>query len=61
MSKPPSALEEAEALEQLRALEHGIPIDVVVVDLKGRTLWAIDTPGDVAIAENLLRKEGELI
>jgi len=60
MSKPPSALEEAEALEQLRALENGMPIDVVVVELKGRTLWAVDTPSDVTIVENLLRREGEI-
>ena len=60
MSKPASALEEAEALEQLRALENGIAIDVVLVDLKGKTLWAVDTPADVTITEDIIRREGEI-
>lgn len=42
---PPTPLERAESLEQLRAIESGIPIRVVVVD---RVAPGIDTPGDYA-------------
>jgi len=41
-SLPPSPLEEAEGLEQLRALHHGIRIRVVPVDGEGGV--AVDTP-----------------
>lgn len=44
-SLPPSALEETEKLEQLRALEHGIAIGVAVVD--NVVPIAIDTPADL--------------
>jgi len=57
----PSALEEAEKLEQLRALENGIPIDMVPVELKGRTAWSVDNPEDVKIVEDIIKKEGELV
>jgi 3-deoxy-manno-octulosonate cytidylyltransferase (CMP-KDO synthetase) len=42
---PPSALEKAEGLEQLRALENGIPIRVV--PLNGDSGVAVDTPQDL--------------
>lgn len=47
----PSALEQAERLEQLRALEHGIAIAVVRVE---HDAVGVDTPEDVAKAERLL-------
>lgn len=56
----PTPLEEAESLEQLRALEHGIPINVVEVDYRGRTPCSVDTPNDLTAAEEILRREGEL-
>lgn len=59
-SLPPTPLEQAEQLEQLRALENGIPIRVVVVDYRGRTQWSVDTPQDVATVEALIAREGEL-
>jgi 3-deoxy-manno-octulosonate cytidylyltransferase (CMP-KDO synthetase) len=56
----PTPLEKAEKLEQLRALEHGMPIRVVIVDYRGRTHWSVDNPEDIAIVENIIEKEGEL-
>jgi 3-deoxy-manno-octulosonate cytidylyltransferase (CMP-KDO synthetase) len=44
-SLPPSALEETEKLEQLRALEQGVAIGVAVVD--NVVPIAIDTPADL--------------
>jgi 3-deoxy-manno-octulosonate cytidylyltransferase (CMP-KDO synthetase) len=58
---PQGPLERAEQLEQLRALEHGIAIRIVPVDYRGRTHWGVDTTGDVARCEELIRAEGELI
>ena len=49
----PTPLEQAEKLEQLRALEHGIAIGVIVVR---RGSVGVDVPGDVAKAERALRK-----
>lgn len=58
---PQGVFERAEGLEQLRALEHGIPMRAVLVDLKGRTLASIDHPDDVARAERIIAREGELL
>jgi len=49
----PTPLEQAEKLEQLRALEHGIAIGVIVVCHES---VGVDVPGDVAKAERALRK-----
>jgi 3-deoxy-manno-octulosonate cytidylyltransferase (CMP-KDO synthetase) len=49
---PPSSLEAAEKLEQLRALEHGIDIAVVRVDYE---CVGVDLPGDVGRVEALLK------
>jgi 3-deoxy-manno-octulosonate cytidylyltransferase (CMP-KDO synthetase) len=61
VSLEPGPLERAEQLEQLRALEHGIPIRVVTVDYRGRTHWGIDTEEDLRRCEALIRAEGELL
>jgi len=58
---PPTPLELAEGLEQLRALEHGLGVRVVEVDLRGRTTLAIDAPEDVARVEAAIAAEGELV
>ncbi len=49
---PVSPLENAEKLEQLRALENGIPIAVVKVDYDS---VGVDAPGDVKRVEALLK------
>lgn len=56
----PTPLEQAESLEQLRALENGIPIHIVEVDYRGRTPWSVDTPNDLRRVEQILDLEGEL-
>ena len=49
----PTPLEQDEKLEQLRALEHGIAIGVIVVR---RGSVGVDVPADLAKAERALRK-----
>ena len=51
---PVSKLEAAEKLEQLRALEHGIPIAVVQVNYDS---VGVDVPEDVERVERLLAKQ----
>ncbi len=50
---PPSALERQEKLEQLRALEAGMRIDVMIVDTVPR---GVDTPADLETARQILAK-----
>uniref|UniRef100_A0A7V4G9T8 3-deoxy-manno-octulosonate cytidylyltransferase n=1 Tax=Desulfobacca acetoxidans TaxID=60893 RepID=A0A7V4G9T8_9BACT len=52
---PPGRLEQAEKLEQLRALEYGFPIRVV--ETNGDTL-EVDTPEDLARAAAYFRERG---
>lgn len=49
---PQSLLEKRESLEQLRALEHGMRIEVGVVDT---VPLGVDTPSDLDIARNVLK------
>jgi 3-deoxy-manno-octulosonate cytidylyltransferase (CMP-KDO synthetase) len=50
---PPSPLEIQEKLEQLRALEAGMRIDVTIVDTVPR---GVDTPADLETARQILAK-----
>jgi 3-deoxy-manno-octulosonate cytidylyltransferase (CMP-KDO synthetase) len=50
---PPSPLERQEKLEQLRALEAGMRIDVTIVDTVPR---GVDTPADLETARGILSK-----
>lgn len=58
---PEGPLERSEKLEQLRALENGIPIRVVEVDYRGRTHGSVDRPEDVRFIEEVIAHEGELL
>ncbi len=51
ISLPPSGLEKREKLEQLRALEAGMHIDVIVID---EVPLGVDTPADLARAREAL-------
>jgi len=48
---PPSTLEQREKLEQLRALEAGMRIDVAIVD---SVPLGVDTPAELARARDLM-------
>lgn len=55
VSLPPSPLEEIERLEQLRALEAGLPMGVAVV---AEGAPGVDTPADVVRMEEVLSRLG---
>jgi len=57
---PAGVLENVEGLEQLRALENGLPIRVVVVNYQGRTHWSVDSPDDIERVEKIIAAQGEL-
>lgn len=57
----PTPLEKLEGLEQLRILENGKPIRVVLVDYKEYTHASIDSPEDVIQVECLIETQGELV
>jgi 3-deoxy-manno-octulosonate cytidylyltransferase (CMP-KDO synthetase) len=50
----PTLLEQAESLEQLRALEMGARIQVMKVDQKS---WGVDRPEDILKIEEKLRSQ----
>lgn len=55
VSLPPSPLERREKLEQLRALEHGMRIEVALVDT---VPLGVDTPADLERARVMLKPAG---
>ena len=55
---PQSPLETREGLEQLRFLEHGIPIRCVEVEARGRAFWELNNPSDIPIIEEIMQREG---
>ena len=61
VSYEPTPFELTEILEQLRALENGIPIRVVLTDYRGRSAWSVDTPEDAERVADIIMREGELV
>ncbi len=61
LTLPATPLEQVEELEQLRFLEHGMDMQVVEVDYRGRTHWGVDSAADALRAEELIRLEGEVV
>ncbi|SMX23471.1 3-deoxy-manno-octulosonate cytidylyltransferase [Boseongicola aestuarii] len=57
-SLPEGPLEKREGLEQLRFLEHGIPVRCVEVSSSGRAFWELNNPTDIPIIEDIMAKEG---
>ena len=55
-----SSCEKVEALEQLRVLEHGYRIRVVVTRCEDNEFsgFSVDTSADIARAEAMLRERG---
>lgn len=51
--------EELEGLEQLRLLEHGIPILTVEVDAPRHPMSGIDSAADIVVAERLIAHLGD--
>ena len=54
-SLPPTPLEKTESLEQLRALEHGYRIKVLLTNF---TSIGIDTPEDLELVNRIVTQEG---
>lgn len=53
----PGPLEEIEGLEQLRFLEHGIPVRCVEVEARGRAFWELNNPSDIPLIEEIMKRE----
>ena len=56
---PPAPLEAAEGLEQLRALHHGLAIQVVPCE--GESGRAVDTPDDLEAVRDLLKVHADAV
>ncbi|WP_133032102.1 3-deoxy-manno-octulosonate cytidylyltransferase [Sphingomonas sp. PP-CE-1G-424] len=56
---PPTRYERLEGLEQLRFLEMGLDIQTLAVAPPTHAMSGIDTPEDVALAEDLIRRFGD--
>lgn len=56
---PPGTYETLEGLEQLRFLENGWQVDTVAVDVPAHVLSGIDTPQDLAKAEEAITRYGD--
>ncbi|MEO0999504.1 MAG: 3-deoxy-manno-octulosonate cytidylyltransferase, partial [Pseudomonadota bacterium] len=51
-------LEAIEGLEQLRFLEHGLPVTCVEVEGRGRVFWELNNAVDVGRIEAAMREMG---
>ena len=56
----PGQYEDPEGLEQMRFVEHGIPVKMVEVDYRGRVgMSGVDSPEDIQRAEAVIEECGE--
>ncbi|RED18497.1 3-deoxy-manno-octulosonate cytidylyltransferase [Pontivivens insulae] len=55
---PEGRLEKWEGLEQLRFMEHGLHVQCVEVEARGRAFWELNNPVDVARIEAILSAQG---
>ncbi len=55
---PEGPLEKREGLEQLRFLEHGVPVRCIEVEARGRAFWELNNPSDVPLIEAIMAREG---
>lgn len=54
----PTPLEQAEGLEQLRFLGHGVPIYAVEVSPPAGGFWEVNNPQDIPVVERALQAAG---
>ncbi len=54
----PGPLEQWEGLEQLRFMEHGLPVHCVEVEARGAHFWELNNPEDVPRIEQVLAESG---
>lgn len=54
----PGVLEGLEGLEQLRFMEHGVPVQCVEVDARGARFWELNNPEDTPRIEAVLAERG---
>ncbi|MEM7210432.1 MAG: manno-octulosonate cytidylyltransferase [Pseudomonadota bacterium] len=54
----PGPLETLEGLEQLRFMEHGLPVTCVEVEAQGAVFWELNNPSDTARIEAALSRQG---
>ena len=54
----PGPLERSEGLEQLRFLEHGVPVHCVELSSRGARFWELNNPEDTARVEAVLAERG---
>lgn len=51
-------LERSEGLEQLRFLEHGVPVHCIEVEARGASFWELNNPEDTPLIEAVLAARG---
>jgi 3-deoxy-manno-octulosonate cytidylyltransferase (CMP-KDO synthetase) len=58
LAMEPGPLERSEGLEQLRFMEHGVPVHCVAVDARGAKFWELNNPEDTPRIEAVLAERG---
>lgn len=53
-------LEKLEGLEQLRFMEHGLPVTCVEVEARGAVFWELNNPSDTPRVETALARQGTI-